>query len=101
MFEHFLKAQHLVEFQRLRFGELPMIPHIFSFVLGRDKLLLNSHDDLVPRFIVSITLLMTRVEFLKEFVWFHITWMVMVWFVGFYSISTFVGYLTPNLFLCK
>ena len=22
-------------------------------------------------------------------------------FVGFYGISTFVGYLTPNLFLCK
>ena len=25
----------------------------------------------------------------------------MVWFVGFYGISTFVGYLTPNPFLCK
>ena len=24
-----------------------------------------------------------------------------VWFVGFYDISTFVGYLTPNPFLCK
>ena len=24
-----------------------------------------------------------------------------VWFVGFYGISTFVGYLTPNSFLCK
>ena len=23
------------------------------------------------------------------------------WFVGFYGISTFVGYLTPNPFLCK
>ena len=23
------------------------------------------------------------------------------WLVGFYSISTFVGYLTPKLFLCK
>ena len=26
---------------------------------------------------------------------------VLVWFVGFYGISTFVGYLTPNPFLCK
>ena len=25
----------------------------------------------------------------------------LVWFVGFYGISTFVGYLTPNAFLCK
>ncbi len=25
----------------------------------------------------------------------------MVWFVGFYGISTFVGYLMPNPFLCK
>ena len=25
----------------------------------------------------------------------------LVWFIGFYGISTFVGYLTPNLFLCK
>ena len=25
----------------------------------------------------------------------------LVWFVGFYDISTFVGYLTPNPFLCK
>ena len=25
----------------------------------------------------------------------------LVWFVGFYGISTFVSYLTPNLFLCK
>ena len=24
-----------------------------------------------------------------------------VWFGGFYGISTFVGYLTPNPFLCK
>ena len=24
-----------------------------------------------------------------------------VWLVGFYGISTFVGYLTPNPFLCK
>ena len=23
------------------------------------------------------------------------------WFIGYYSISTFVGYLTPNPFLCK
>ena len=23
------------------------------------------------------------------------------WFFGLYGISTFVGYLTPNLFLCK
>ena len=23
------------------------------------------------------------------------------WLVGFYGISTFVGYLTPNPFLCK
>ena len=28
-------------------------------------------------------------------------WFGLVWFVGFYGISTFVGYLTPNLFLCK
>ena len=26
---------------------------------------------------------------------------IKVWFVGFYGISTFVGYLTPNPFLCK
>ena len=26
---------------------------------------------------------------------------ILVWFVGFYDISTFVGYLTPNPFLCK
>ena len=26
---------------------------------------------------------------------------MLVWFVGFYGISTFVGYLTPNPFLCK
>ena len=25
----------------------------------------------------------------------------LAWFVGFYGISTFVGYLTPNPFLCK
>ena len=25
----------------------------------------------------------------------------LVWFVGFYGISTFVGYLTPNPFLCN
>ena len=25
----------------------------------------------------------------------------LVWFGGFYGISTFVGYLTPNPFLCK
>ena len=25
----------------------------------------------------------------------------MVWLVGFYGISTFVGYLTPNPFLCS
>ena len=25
----------------------------------------------------------------------------LVWFVGFYGISTFVGYLMPNPFLCK
>ena len=25
----------------------------------------------------------------------------LVWFVGFYGISTFVGYLTPNPFSCK
>ena len=25
----------------------------------------------------------------------------LVWFVGFYGISTFVGYLTPNPFLCE
>ena len=25
----------------------------------------------------------------------------LVWLGGFYGISTFVGYLTPNLFLCK
>ena len=25
----------------------------------------------------------------------------LVWFVGFYGISSFVGYLTPNPFLCK
>ena len=28
-------------------------------------------------------------------------WFVLVWFVGFYGISTFVGYFTPNPFLCK
>ena len=28
-------------------------------------------------------------------------WFGLVWFVGFYGISTFVGYLTPNPFLCK
>ena len=26
---------------------------------------------------------------------------LLVWLVGFYGISTFVGYLTPNRFLCK
>ena len=26
---------------------------------------------------------------------------LMVWFVGFYGIATFVGYLKPNSFLCK
>ena len=25
----------------------------------------------------------------------------LIWFVGFYGVSTFVGYLTPNRFLCK
>ena len=25
----------------------------------------------------------------------------LVWFVGFYGLSTLVGYLTPNPFLCK
>ena len=28
-------------------------------------------------------------------------WFGLGWFVGFYGISTFVGYLTPNQFLCK
>ena len=27
--------------------------------------------------------------------------LVVGWFVGFYGISTFVDYLTPNPFLCK
>ena len=27
--------------------------------------------------------------------------MDLVWFLGFYGISTFLGYLTPNPFLCK
>ena len=27
--------------------------------------------------------------------------MMVGWFIGFYGISTFVGYLTPNPFLCK
>ena len=27
--------------------------------------------------------------------------MGLVWYLGFYSISKFVGYLTPNPFLCK
>ena len=27
-------------------------------------------------------------------------WFGLVWFGGFYGISTFVGYLTPNPFLC-
>ena len=31
----------------------------------------------------------------------EIRWFGLVWFVGFYGISTFVGYLTPNPFLCK
>ena len=26
---------------------------------------------------------------------------ILVWFVGFYGVSTFVGNLTPNPFLCK
>ena len=34
-------------------------------------------------------------------VWFGLVWFGLVWFVGFYGISTFVGYLTPNPFLCK
>ena len=29
----------------------------------------------------------------------HISWFDLVWFVGFYGISAFVGYLTPNPFL--
>ena len=29
------------------------------------------------------------------------TWFGLVWFVWFYGISTFVGYLTPNPFLCE
>ena len=28
-------------------------------------------------------------------------WSRFSWFVGFYGISTFVGYLMPNPFLCK
>ena len=28
-------------------------------------------------------------------------WRCEIWFVGFYGISTFVGYLTPNPFLCE
>ena len=28
-------------------------------------------------------------------------WFGLVWFGGFYGISTFVGHLTPNPFLCK
>ena len=28
-------------------------------------------------------------------------WLGLVWFVGFNGISTLVGYLTPNPFLCK
>ena len=37
-----------------------------------------------------------ELKFLK-----HIEFQGLVWFVGFYGISTFVGYLTPNPFLCK
>ena len=37
-----------------------------------------------------------ELEYLFESV---IEWLV--WFGGFYGISTFVGYLTPNPFLCK
>ena len=31
----------------------------------------------------------------------YIQYLWLVWFGGFYGISTFVGYLTPNQFLCK
>ena len=31
----------------------------------------------------------------------HLVWFGLVWLVGFYGISTFEGYLTPNPFLCK
>ena len=30
-----------------------------------------------------------------------LAWFGLVWFVGFYGISTLLGYLTPNPFLCK
>ena len=33
--------------------------------------------------------------------YFEAAWFGLLWFVGFYGISTFVGYLTPNPFLCK
>ena len=31
----------------------------------------------------------------------YMYWFGLVWFGGFYGISTFAGYLTPNPFLCK
>ena len=31
----------------------------------------------------------------------HVYLPIFSWLVGFYGISTFVGYLTPNVFLCK
>ena len=31
----------------------------------------------------------------------RLQWIGLVWLVGFYGISTFIGYLMPNPFLCK
>ena len=38
----------------------------------------------------------TKLLFITVLVWFGL-----VWVVGFYGVSTFVGYLMPNPFLCK
>ena len=40
-------------------------------------------------------------KFLYRYILFNSISIFMVWFGGFYGISTFVGYLMPNPFLCK
>ena len=43
----------------------------------------------------------TMGETMKDiWIWIDV-WFGLVWFGGFYGISTFVGYLTPNPFFCK
>ena len=66
------------------------VPEVFSL---RDNVLLYGDSVVIPKKLQNRTL--------RDFHTGHPVWFGLVWFIGFYGISTFVGYLTPNPFLSK